>query len=450
MSTVKSLEAESQKLVMLATRAGADSCDVVVARGSSTSVGIRQGQVENSKHSEGDAISLRVFCGKRVASVTANSNDGLEQLAERAVSMAKVSPEDPYQGLADPDRLFDVAGLESEIRSLDLFDDTQIDTDRMEKTALEAEKAGLAVNGVTNSMGTGMSWSRSGFVLATSDGFVGSSENSGFSISASMVAGEGTTMERDYDFDSAIHLSDLEDAEKIGRSAGERVVRRIGPRQVKSGTYPVVFDRRLSTGLLGTMMGAISGAAVARKTSFLRDEMGKAIANSAISVFDDPLMARKPASRPFDGEGVATKKMAFVSEGVLQDWILDSASARELSLETNGRAGRGGSSTRPTTTNCFMEAGQKTAEELIGEIEEGLYLTETIGHGINMVTGDYSKGAAGFWIKNGEVTHPVAEITVAGNLVDMFKRITPANDLEFRYSTNAPTLLVEGMTVGGN
>ena len=360
MSALKSLEADAQKLVMLAKQAGADACDVVVGRGNSTSVSVRQGEIENSKRSEGDAISLRVFCGKKVASVTANSNGGLEQLAERAVSMARVSPEDPFQGLADSERLLNTENLDETITSLDLLDETEIGPGKMETMALEAENAGLAVEGVSNSMGAGVSWSRSGFVLATSDGFVGSSQSSGFSVSASMVAGEGTAMERDYDFDSKIYLSDLDEAAEIGRSAGERAVKRIGPSQVKSGAYPIIFDRRLSAGLLGTMMGAISGSAVVRKTSFLRDEMGNEIANSAVNVIDDPLMVRRPASRPFDGEGVAAEKLSFVANGVLQSWILDSASARELSLQTNGRAGRGGSSTNPSTTNCYMEAGEKT------------------------------------------------------------------------------------------
>ena len=450
MSKLNNLENDAADLVGKAHKAGADACDVVVAKSDSLSISVRDGKTENSNRSENDLISIRVFSGKKVASVTANSKTDPSKLAERAVAMAKVSPEDPYQGLVDRDQLFDTSKLAAMNSDLDLFDPTHVDPDRLEKDALECEAAGLGVEGVTKSMGAGASWSSSGFVLATSSDFVGSFERSGFSLSASMVAGEGTGMERDYDFDSAIHQSDLKSAEEIGQSAGEKVVKRVGPRQVKSGSYPVVCDRRISTGILGTLMGAVNGSSIARKTSFLRDEMGKQITSSGINIIDDPLMKRRMGSKLFDGEGIRTEKLSFVENGVLQQWVLDSATARELNLATNGRAARGETGIRPSTTNCYMEAGSVSFKDMISGIKEGLYLTETIGHGINMVTGDYSKGAAGFWIVDGEIAFPVAEITVAGNLKDMFLNMTPANDLEFRYGTNAPTLLIDGMTIGGN
>jgi PmbA protein len=449
MIDLPSLEANAARLVDFARKAGADSCDVVVASGESLAVSVREGNVENSNRSEADALHLRVFCGNRVASVSANQGNDPEALAERAVAMARVSPEDPYQGLADKGRLFDPKHLAEQNAKLDLLDETAPDASLLEEQALAAEEAGLAVTGITKSMGSGMGYSRSGFVLATSHGFVGSVERSGFSLSSSLVAGEGTTMERDYEYDSKTHLADLKSATEIGTAAGERTVRRLNPSQVPSGAFPIVMDPRISAGVLGTLCGAINASSVARKTSFLRDRMGKQVAAGKIRIIDDPLMVRKPGSKLFDGEGVTCQKLVMVEDGILQDWFLDCATARELDLETNGRASRSGSGTSPSTTNCYMEPGTKTPEEMISQISQGLYLTETIGHGINMVTGDYSKGASGYWIENGEIAFPVAEITVAGNLADMFMNMTPASDLDFKYSTNAPTLLVEGMTIGG-
>ena len=449
MADLQLLEKEALNLVTLAKKAGADHCDVVVASSESLSIGVRDGKTENSERSESDARYLRVFCGKKVASVAANQADNLEVLAERAVAMARVSPEDAFQGLADPDRLYDSDVIEQNIAALDLCDTHHPTSLELEQMALEAEAAGSEVAGVQKSMGAGAGWSSSGFVLATSDGFSGSYRRSGFSNSAAMVAGEGTGMERDYDYDSAIHLEDLKHPAEIGRSAGERAAKRLGPRQVNSGSFPVVFDPRVSTALLGAFVGAINGASVARKTSFLREQMNKTVANKSITIVDDPLIARQSGSRLFDGEGVSAEKLTLVQNGVLREWLLDSATARELALETNGRAARGGSGTNPSTTNCYMMNGEETAGAIIGSIKQGLYLNETIGHGINMVTGDYSKGASGFWIENGEVTYPVAEITIAGNLTEMFCSMTPASDLEFKYGINAPTLLVEGMAIGG-
>ncbi len=449
MTDLKLLEKEALNLVTLARKAGADDCDVVVASSESLSVGVREGKIENTERSESDARYLRVFCGKKVASVAANQADSLETLAERAVAMARVSPEDVFQGLADPERLFETETLEKELETLDLCDTHQPSSTELEKMALEAEAAGREVSGVQKSMGAGAGWSRSGFVLATSNGFSGSYQRSGFSNSAAMVAGEGTGMERDYDYDSAVHLENLKDPSEIGRSAGERAARRLGPRQVESGAFPVVFDPRVSAALLGSFVGAINAASVARKTSFLRERMNEKVASDSVTIVDDPMIPRQSGSRLFDGEGVSAEKLIPVEKGMLLDWFLDCATARELGLETNGRAARGGSGTNPSTTNCYMMAGEKPPEEVIGSIVQGLYLSETIGHGINMVTGDYSKGASGFWIENGEITYPVAEITIAGNLAEMFCNMTPASDLEFKYGINAPTLLVEGMVIGG-
>ena len=449
MNDLKKLETEAHKLVTLAKEAGADACDVVVASGNSLTVGIREGAVENSNRSESDALYLRVFCDKKIASVTSNTKNDPKTLAERAVAMAKVSPEDPFQGLADQGLLFPQDDIEAKIAKLDLYDKTEASPEHMEKLALEIEEAGLGVEGVTKSMGSNASWGTSGFVLATSDGFTGSYERSGFSIVGSFAAGEGTGMERDYEYDTAIYLDDLKDAASIGKAAGERAIKRLNPRQIKSGAYPIIVDPRVSAALLGSLSNAINASSVARKTSFLRDMMGKQITKKSINIIDDPHMVRKSGSKVFDGEGVANEKLNLVEDGILQTWLLDSATARELNLKTNGRASRGSSGTSPSTTNCYMEAGEQSAADMIASIKEGLFLTETIGHGINMVTGDYSKGASGYWIENGEIAFPVAEITIAGNLKDMFMNMTPASDLAFKYGTNAPTLLLEGMTIGG-
>jgi len=449
MEDFASLETRAQELVQMAKKAGASACDCVVARGVSLSVSVREGDLEDTDRSEGDAVSLRVFCGNRVASITANTHGDAQKLAERAVAMAKVSPEDPYAGLADADLLCPQDVQQQRICELDLYDEARPDTKLMETRALEAEKAGLSVKDVSKSMGAGMGYSVNGFVLATSHGFSGSYRRSGYSLSAQMVAGEGTGMERDYEFDSKTHLSDLELAETIGQEAGKRAARRLNPRQMKSGSYPVVFDRRLSSGMVSALVGAINGSSIARKTSFLKESMGERVMGETIRIKDNPFMKRKGGSRVFDGEGVDCDVLELIRDGVLQTWLLDSATARELGLATNGRASRGGAGTSPSTTNVYMENGTLSVEELIGDIEEGLYITETIGHGINMVTGDYSKGAGGFLIENGELTHPIAEVTIAGNLKDMFLNLHPANDLQLRFSTNAPTLRVEGMTVGG-
>lgn len=449
MNELKSLEENAEKLVQLAIKAGADACDCVVASGQSISVGVRDGSVENSNRSESDSLSLRVFCGKKIASINSNTTNDLEKLAERAVAMAKVSPEDEFQGLADEALLFSKEDMAPLVEKLDLFDINEPDIAWMEKSALEAEQAGMDVKGVSKSMGAGMGWGSSGFVLATSHGFSGSYQRSSTSVSASFVAGDGTAMERDYDYDSRVHMSDLKSPEEIGISAGERVVKRLNPRQVKSGSYPIVFDRRVSAGIASTLASAVNGSSVARKTSFLRDKMNEQVATAGINIIDDPHMVRKSGSRVFDGEGTGSGKLSIVENGELKTWLLDSATARELGLSPNGRAGRGGTGTSPSTSNLYMEAASTSFADMISSIDNGFYVTETIGHGINMVTGDYSKGAAGYWIENGEIAYPVAEITIAGNLADMFLNMHPADDLEFKYGTNAPTLLIEGMTLGG-
>ena len=305
------------------------------------------------------------------------------------------------------------------------------------------------MDGVAKSMGASAGWGNSGFVLATSNGFSGSYSVSRFSNSAAMVSGEGEAMERDYDFSSTVYGSDLRSAEEIGRTAGERAVAKRGPRQINSGSFPVIFDRRIAGGMLGALLGAINGSSITRKTSFLRDQLHKQVMHSAITIFDDPHIQRGLGSRLFDGEGLACDAMTLVENGVLNHWLLDGATARELNMPMNGRASRSGAGTSPSSTNAHIKASETSLEEMIRQVGTGLYVSETIGHGVNMVTGDYSKGASGYWIENGELAFPVAEITIAGNLKDMFLNLHPASDLEFRGATNSPSLLVEEMTIGG-
>lgn len=439
------LRERAEALVSLALKAGADQADAVVMRGRSRSVSVRLGKVEGTEASEGDDFSLRVFCGKRVASVSANPGFDLTVLAERAVSMARASPEDPYACLADGEN------LASTYPDLQLFDPTEISTAELTDAALAAEAAALDVQGVTNSSGAGASAGMGGMVLVTSHGFSGSYMGTRFGRSVSAIAGEGTKMERDYDFDSRLFAADLRDAADIGRKAGERAVARINPRQVPTArNVTVVFDPRVARGFVGHIAGAINGASVARKTSFLRDRMGKPVLKAGLSITDDPLIVRGSSSRPFDGEGVTGQRLVMIEDGVLNHWFLSTSTARELGLKTNGRGVRGGNLVSPSSTNLALEPGEQSPEDLIRGIGTGLYVTELIGQGVNMITGEYSRGASGFWIENGELTFAVSEVTIASNLKDMFMALTPASDIDRKYGVAAPTLAIEGMTLAGN
>lgn len=443
MPDLLSLQERAGALVEAAINAGADAADAVVSSGRSTSVTVRMGKVEATEASEGDGLSLRVFIGRQVASISATIGADQSMLAARAVAMAKVAPEDPWQELAPKERLI------NRIPDLDLFDGTDIDAAALTKTAMELEDAALAVKGVNNSGGSSASAGFGGMVLVTSTGFTGQHISSRFGRGISAIAGEGTKMQRDYEFSSRIHFAELEDAATIGRKAGERTVRRLNPSKAKTGPIDVVFDPRVARGFAGHLAGAINGASVARKTSFLRDKMGEQILSANVTVTDDPLRMRGSASRPFDGEGVAGQRMTMVEKGVLQNWFLSHAVARELGLETNGRGVRSGSSVSPTSTNFAFEPGDISPEELIRNIGTGLYVTEVIGQGVNMITGEYSRGASGYWIENGVLTHAISEVTIAGNLKDMFMNMILANDLDRTFGTAAPTLAITGMTLAG-
>jgi PmbA protein len=436
----------ADRLVAAARRAGADAADAVAVRSVSMSVEVREGAVEETERSESDDMGLRVLVGRRQAVVSTNDmkGNGADTLAERAVAMARVAPEDPFAGLAD------VSALSHRFPDLDLIDPAMPEVAVLERHARAAEQAALAVKGVAKSGGASASAGIGGMVLVTSHGFRGAYVGSRHSLSAMAIAGEGTGMERDYDFTSALHAADLEAADKIGRGAGERAVRRLNPRKVETRRVPVVFDPRVAGSLVGHLASAINGASIARKTSFLKDRMGEQLFRPGIRIVDDPLRRRGLRSRPFDGEGIAGRVLAVVDDGVLKSWFLDSATARELSLATTGHAARGvSSSPSPSPTNLHLEAGARSPKELIADIADGFYVTDLIGMGANLVTGDYSRGASGLWIENGALTFPVSEVTIAGNLTEIFAALEPANDLEFRYGTNAPTVRLEGLTVAG-
>ena len=436
-----------ESLIAKAKRLGAEAADAVVFDSVSSSVSYRLGKLEEVERSESSDLGLRVFIGKKQAAVASTDLGAraLDQLAERAVAMARTTPEDPYCGLAP--REF----LAKSWPSLDLEDKHEPSSERLVELAKNCEGAAREVKGITNSEGATAGWGRGAVALVTSEGFAGAYATTSITVSASVLAGEGTQMERDYDFSSARHVADLGDPQEVGRSAAERTLRRLNPRKVKSQAVPVIFDPRVSNSIVGHLAGAINGISIARGTSFLKAKMGQRIFPAGTRIVDDPHIARGVRSKPFDGEGVANRAMNLIEDGVLQTWLLDSASARQLGLTTTGHAARGtGGPPSPSTSNLYLVPGKQTPEQLMADIRDGLYVTELIGMGVNGVTGDYSRGAAGFWIENGKITYPVSEITIASNLNDIFANITPANDLIFKYGTNAPTLRIEGMTVAGD
>ncbi len=433
-------------LIGRARRAGADAADALLVESRSLNVAQRLGRPERLERSESQDLGLRVFVGRRqaVVSSTDRAPATLDALVERAVAMARAAPEDPFAGLAEPDE------VATTVPDLDLCDWEEPAAETVVARARAAEAAALAVPGVTNSEGAEAGWGLTRVLLAASNGFAGGYARSGHSVSAAAVAGSGTAMERDYDYSSAVHGADLEPAEAVGRSAGERAVRRLDARKVATARVPVVFEQRLAGGLLRHLAGAINGAAIARGTSFLKDRMGQQIFPAGIRIVDDPLRRRGLASKPFDGEGLPTRRLELVSDGVLRSWVLDLHSARQLGLASTGSAARGTASPpSPATTNLYLEPGELTPEAMIREVGRGFLVTELIGMGVNLLTGDYSRGAAGFWIENGEIAYPVSEVTIAGNLNDMFRSLAAAPDLIFRAAVNAPTLRIDGMTVAG-
>jgi PmbA protein len=433
-------------LLKTAKSAGAESADALIGRSVSLSVGERLGQKEKLERAESQDLGLRVFIGKRQAIVSTSdfAPAALKELAERAVAMARAVPEDPFCGLAEPGQ------LAKDWPKLDLCDKTEASEAQLTDLVRAAEDAARSVKGVTNSEGAEAGYGRSEVTMANSHGFVGSYATSHFGLSVSVLAGTGTGMERDYDYSSTVYFADLDDPVKLGQAAGNRAVKRLDPKKPKTASLPVIFDPRISNSIVGHLVGAINGAGIARGTSFLKDHLGKDVFAAGVDILDDPHRSRGLRSRPFDGEGLPTSAKKLIDNGRLTTWLLDCRSARQLGLVSNGHAARGTSSPpSPSASNVHMAAGKVSRADLIGAVKEGIYVTELIGSGVNGVTGDYSRGAAGFWIENGEITYPVSEITIAGNLKDIFKRVIPADDLVFKYGTNAPTLRIDGLTIAG-
>lgn len=435
-------------LIAKAKAAGADSADAMLADGESTSVSYRLGELEQLEHSEGGDIGLRVLIGKRQAIVSSSdrSPQALDELVERAVAMARTIPEDEFLGLADPDQ------LALNLPELDMCDPDDIPTDALIEAARSCEDAARAVKGVTNSEGAQASWGRSRVAIAASNGFQRAYESTGGSFSASVLAGDVETgMETDYDYTSAVYAKDFRSPEDVGRTAGERAVRKVGARKVKSGKFPIVFEARAARGLLSHFLGAINGSAVARGTTFLKDKMDTAVFGNNITIVEDPHRARGLRSKPCDAEGLANKGRNLIDGGILTTWVLDLRSARKLGLSPTGHASRGPSSSpSPSVTNVNLVPGPQTPDELMADIGQGLYVTDAFGQGVNGVTGDYSRGVSGFWIEDGKLAYPVNEITIASNLKEMFMAMTAANDLDLRYGVDCPTVRIEAMSVAGS
>lgn len=447
MLSISEAQKRAAALLDAARRAGADAADVLYIGDGSTGVQVRLGALEDVERSEGEEIGLRFFSGTRSASVSSSdlSPDAMTALVERAAAMAREAPEDPWSGLAPEDRLMKDGGPDVE------GDDGRdpLPTE-LKARALAMEDAARTVPGIVNSDGASVSAGRTIVALATSHGFCRGYSTSGYSGSAGVLAGTGSDMQRDFAQHSVRHYEDLDPPEILGRLAGERTVARLNPAKLDSGAMPIIFDPRVGTSLIGHLLTSITGPAISRKTSFLLGHEDEQLFAAGITIRDDPHRRRGMRSKPFDGEGLATAPRDIVAGGRLTGWLLDSASARQLGLAPTGHASRGiGGAPGASATNVHMEPGNVSKAELIADIGSGLYVTELIGQGVNTVTGDYSRGASGFVIENGRIGAPVAEITIAGNLLDMFRRLTPADDLDFRRAVNVPTLRVEGMVVAG-
>jgi PmbA protein len=436
----------AEDLLARAKKLGADSCDALAIDAQGTDIEMREGEIEKLERTESRGLGLRVFIGQSSALISGSvfTTESLDRLAETAVAMARATPPDSFAGLAAHEL------LAKNMPKLDLISSYLPESDKLKALALEVEGAALAVKGVTKSGGASASAAQRKIALVTSAGFGQTYGRTSVSLSVSAIVGEGTGMERDYDYSAACHFEDLKTPQEVGKSAGERAAKRLRPRKIASQSVPVIYDKRVASSLIGHLSSAINGTAIARGTSFLKSHMGQQIFSKGISVVDDPLRLRGLASRPFDGEGLTCSKRELIADGVLTGWVLDLRSARQLGLAPTGNGSRGLSSPPgPSTSNLHLEPGQLSPEQMIASIKQGLYITELIGNSVNMVTGDYSRGASGFWIENGQLAFPVSEITIAGNLRDMFMTLEPANDLVFKSSTNAPSCRVEGLTIAG-
>jgi len=436
-----------QDMLAAAKAAGADAAEVVLAERAALSVGVRLGALEEVEREESRDLGVRVFVGRRQASVSGSdlSREGRGRLIERAVAMARLAPEDPYAGLAPDERL-----MKGPLPDLQVYDPVEPTAETLEQRALAIEDAARAVAGVTNSEGGSASWSSSRWLMATSGGFSAPHQVSSFSTYASVIAGDGETMERGGEGRTVRWQADLPNVEVIGREAGRRAVAQLGSRKIASTTAPVIFENDIATSLLSPFVGAISGPAVARGTSFLKDKLGQAVFAPGIRINDDPLRLRGLGSTPYDDEGVANHGVDIIKDGVLTTWLLNVASASQLGLQTTGHAQRHLASPPSVgPSNLTLQPGTRDLAGLMADAGKGLLVTSMFGPSLNANTGDWSAGVSGFWFENGEIAYPVNEITVAGNLIELYRRITPGSDLEFRRASNSPSLLIDGVTIAG-
>jgi PmbA protein len=439
-------EETAQNIIDLTLKAGASDCDVVLAKSHGKSISCRFQKIEDLDESNEKTIGIRALVDQRQAFVSSSDieTDNVDKLVTKCVEMAKLAPIDDTAVLGDSS-LF-----EHDAPDLDLFEREEVNTETLIEAVKECEDAALSVKGITNSEGAGASSSKGEFFLATSNGFQGGYQSSSSSVSCSVLAGQGQDMERDYEYAVKRHISDLPSAKEIGLTAAEKTLKRLNAKKISSTKLPVVFDKRISNDLLGYLASSISGTSIARGTSFLKDSLGKQIFNKDVTIIDDPAINRGLGSKPFDGEGVKVEKRELVSNGKLNTWILNTSTAKKLGLKTTGNASRSvGSPPGVSTSNLYMTNGLKSYDDILSSINYGFYATELIGMGVNLVTGDYSMGASGMLIEKGEITHAVSEVTIASNLKEIFMNLSAANDLEFKYRTNAPTVLIESMTLAG-
>ena len=452
MSTKKLNDKDIMNLLIdTAVANGATSADCVLSRSRGVSITRRLGKDENIQRYEDFDTGLRVFVGNKISSVSTNENseEALREVAKRAVEMAKIAPEDEYSFIASKELLQNFPIQEGIF--IDSYDSVEPSVDLIRDRASEVEDIALSVKGITNSDGADSSWGEGETLLMTSNGFFGSSKKSNHSVSVVVIAEKNGKMERDYDYSSKVYGEDLKDGEKIGREAAKKTLARIGAKKPVTGQYPVIFDPRVSRSIASHFASAINGSSIARKTSFLKDSLNDKIANESVTLIDDPFLIRGLGSRLFDAEGLGTSKHVLIKDGVLENWLLDLSSAKQLNILPTANAKRGISGPpAPGTTNLILLPGEASPESIISSKSIGFYVTDMIGSSVSMVTGDYSRGASGFWIKNGELSTPITEATIAGNLKDMFMTLKPANDLDFSHSINCPTLLIEDMTIAGN
>lgn len=439
----------THQLIEIARKAGADGADAIAVDGTSVSIDVRGGVLEHAERSEGIDVGLRVLVGKRQACVSSSDTkpDTLRQMAERAVAMAREAPEDPHAGLADPAQL----ARDTDTSTLDLYDPfDEPDPAMLQDQAARAEAAALRNKGISQVQSASAGYSRRRVHLAATNGFSAGYARTDRGLSCVAISGTGTAMERDYDYDSRVFQSDLRDADDIGARAAQRAVERAGARRPKTGAYPVLFDERISSALIGHLLQASNGAAIARGSSWLRDALGAQVLPKGLSVIEEPHRARVTGSRLYDAEGLPTARRAIIDDGVLTGWTLDLANGRKLGMDSTGNAARStGAPPSPSLTNIAMTQGTASRDDLIAQMGTGLLVTSMIGSTLNPNTGDYSRGAAGFWVENGEIAYPVNECTVAGNLRAMLMTLIPANDAQPHLSRVIPSLLVEGLTLAG-